>query len=134
MRIETGIHKGHQADGHWSLDNPSSPRQVHYWVPFKHPFGIAPKVTLGLYTFDFDKLENQRIEARVTAITNKGFQITYKTWNRTIVWFAGVYWVAFEDAESDDNDEKENKETFNHKSAKAKEYNSCNNNDPCSPD
>ncbi len=129
MRIETGIHKGHKKDTNWSLDDPKAqpPRQAHYWVEFSRPFGKVPKVTLGLYTFDFINHGNQRIEARVTRATNKGFEITYKTWGLTRVWFAGVYWTAFEHADS-------NEEVPNDKPAKVVKINHCNNNDSCSPD
>ncbi|KAI4185628.1 MAG: hypothetical protein LQ346_005851 [Caloplaca aetnensis] len=65
-------------------------------INFAHPFqGQAPKVVLWLTTVDMDKDKNWRIKSYATDIDSKGFTVHIDSWDDTIMYQAGLTWIAY---------------------------------------
>lgn len=60
-------------------------------IQFNPDFSETPSVVLGLTNLDF---HNVRIHAKVENVTKTGFTMSIRTWDDTILYNAGVSWMA----------------------------------------
>ncbi len=81
----------------------SGERENRTSVTFKDRFKNNPSVMVSLEMFDFDNRKNQRAETVVENITQKGFDIVFRTWGDTKVARAKVSWMAIGGVEAEDN-------------------------------
>ena len=63
-------------------------------VTFQSPFEQVPTVTFGHYLLDSKWKTNLRVYTAVSGLTTTGFQISINTWDDTILYAAGVRWMA----------------------------------------
>lgn len=64
-------------------------------IRFATPFRAPPKVITWLQSLDMDKSENWRIRVSATDIDKKGFTIHADSWADSILYSAGVTWLAY---------------------------------------
>ncbi|KAL8710770.1 MAG: hypothetical protein Q9220_004788 [cf. Caloplaca sp. 1 TL-2023] len=70
--------------------------QVSKRINFQHPFdGQPPKVLCWLTTMDMSKDRNFRIKTFATDIDAKGFTAHIETWDDSILYQAGITWLAY---------------------------------------
>lgn len=82
----------------WNLAEPSADseacRQFTLFVPFAFPFSAPPVVQAGLTGFDIDQRTSARLSLMVGKISAEGFELTFTTWQDTLVYAAEVGWLA----------------------------------------
>ncbi len=78
-------------------------RERRVAVKFKDEFKSVPTVMVSLEMFDFDNRKNQRAETVVANITQKGFDIVFRTWGDTKVARAKASWIAIGGVDAEDN-------------------------------
>jgi hypothetical protein len=64
-------------------------------INFATPFSAQPKVVTWLHSLDMDKSHNWRIRVYPSDIDANGFTIHADTWADSILYSAGVTWVAY---------------------------------------
>ncbi|KAL2279396.1 hypothetical protein FJTKL_13466 [Diaporthe vaccinii] len=64
-------------------------------INFASPFRAPPKVITWLQSLDMDKSKNWRIRVCATKIDKKGFTIHADSWDDSILYSAGVTWLAY---------------------------------------
>ncbi|MEM8774395.1 MAG: H-type lectin domain-containing protein [Pseudomonadota bacterium] len=70
------------------------PRERRKAVVFKEPFKAPPSVQVSLSMWDMDSANNARADVTADTITEKGFEVVFKTWGDTRVARARVSWIA----------------------------------------
>lgn len=76
-----------------SLWHSPKPRQTR--INFTTPFQSTPNVVTWLNSLDMDKRKNFRIGVYPSEIDRNGFTIHAETWADSILYSAGVTWLAF---------------------------------------
>ncbi|KAK7737618.1 hypothetical protein SLS63_002747 [Diaporthe eres] len=64
-------------------------------IKFATPFSAPPKVITWLQSLEMDKSRNWRIRVSATDIDKKGFTIHADSWADSILYSAGVTWLAY---------------------------------------
>lgn len=72
----------------------SGPRMQRKRVRFSEPFGAPPIVQVSLSMWDMDEKTNQRADITAEKITEKGFDIIFRTWGDTRVARVRADWFA----------------------------------------
>ncbi|WYZ38153.1 hypothetical protein EsH8_III_000067 [Colletotrichum jinshuiense] len=88
--IQTGVFNT-QETGPWDKSQLTHSKRINFAAPFKS----APKVITWLQSLDMDKSRNCRIQVYPTDIDNKGFTIHANSWSDSILYSAGVTWLAY---------------------------------------
>lgn len=83
----------------WTLNTGSDEREWRQPVVFAKTFDATPTVTVGITALDIDQSANSRVIAEAQNITEKGFDLVYKTWSNTVLYGVRSSWLAFGDAQ-----------------------------------
>jgi len=75
------------------LANPRDPASTR--INFERPFITPPKVVVFFRLIDLDKGRDWRLRTSATGIDEKGFTLNIETWSDTILYAAGVGWIAY---------------------------------------
>lgn len=75
----------------WTGDGPRDRRQN---VRFETPFLQPPVVHVGLSMLDVDSTRNLRTEAAAEHITERGFDLVFRTWGDSRVARIRMNWIA----------------------------------------
>lgn len=81
----------------------TGPRERRTPVRFSEPFLSAPAIHLSLAMIDSERRHNQRMDLSAAKITEKGFEIVFKTWDDSKVARARASWLALGEVASDDD-------------------------------
>ncbi|MEQ9258382.1 MAG: H-type lectin domain-containing protein [Roseovarius sp.] len=71
------------------------PRERRLAIAFSRPFREVPAVHVSLSMWDMDSGGNARADLSADGITQKGFEVVFRTWGDTRVARARVRWIAF---------------------------------------
>ncbi|KAI8650653.1 ZnMc domain-containing protein [Fusarium keratoplasticum] len=88
--IQTGVYNT-QETRPWNQPQLTQSKRINFKTPFKSP----PKVITWLQSLDMDKKKNWRIKVYPTDIDAKGFTIHADSWADSILYSAGVTWLAY---------------------------------------
>ena len=72
----------------------SGTRERRHLVTFSEPFKSAPAVHISLSLWDMDSATNARADVAAEKITDKGFEVVFRTWADTRVARARIRWMA----------------------------------------
>ncbi|WP_371168251.1 H-type lectin domain-containing protein [Aliiroseovarius sp. 2305UL8-7] len=81
----------------------NGPRKLSKDVAFAEPFIASPSVHVSVSMWDLDKRTNARADIAAENITEKGFQIVFRTWSDTRVARVRVDWLAIGGLRGDDD-------------------------------
>ena len=81
----------------------TGPREARQRVNFREPFKTVPAVNIGISMWDLDNKSGQRADISADRITEKGFEIVFKTWGDTRVARIRADWMAIGELPSDDD-------------------------------
>jgi hypothetical protein len=73
----------------------SGVREHQRMVMFKERFAAPPAVMSGISMWDIHHQHNARCDVRTERITDKGFQIVFRTWGDSRIARVRVEWTAF---------------------------------------
>lgn len=91
----------YQHDGvMWSGEGEREFRKV---IVFDEPFLSKPVVQVSLSMWDFDKGTNQRADISAEMVNTEGFALVFRTWGDTRIARVRADWVAFGEADSEDD-------------------------------
>ncbi len=79
------------------------PREKRVAVTFSTPFRTAPAVHISLSMLDIERHQNQRMDLGVELVTEKGFQIVFRTWDDTRIARARASWMAVGELSDEDD-------------------------------
>ena len=79
----------------WTLLSGSGERKFTTHVDFKEAYKKTPIVALSLSGMDALNTANTRMSVTPTNVTEKGFDVEYKTWGNSQIWAVFVNWTAF---------------------------------------
>ena len=88
--IQTGVYNT-QETRPWNAPQPEQSKRINFKTPFKSP----PKVIIWLQSLDMDKNKNWRIKVYPSDIDTDGFTVNANTWADSILYSAGVTWLAY---------------------------------------
>ncbi|RBQ74201.1 hypothetical protein FVER14953_08391 [Fusarium verticillioides] len=88
--IQTGVFNTQEIRP-WNQPQLTQSKRINFATPFKAP----PKVITWLQSLDMDKNKNWRIKVYPTDIDNEGFIIHADSWSDSILYSAGVTWLAY---------------------------------------
>jgi hypothetical protein len=95
IKIISGtFYVGHFTPG-WNLNYGDGVRSYTAHVDFGKTLPKVPIVFAALQAVDTEQSINTRIRFYIGNVTANGFDITFETWNDSIVWNAGANWIAF---------------------------------------
>ncbi len=94
--VQTGNTFGGMELPGWNLLTGTGERFFRLPVKFPQPFGRAPVVVVGLFTFDIISGFNARLDVRAEQITAEGFTAVFHAWADSQVYSAGMTWTAFQ--------------------------------------
>lgn len=104
MRILNGdvqIFSDFESDGEmWAGDGD---REKVVRVDFDKSFRSAPRVHISLSMLDMQSGTNHRFLLESKNVTRQGFSIKFQTWADTKIARASASWIAFGEAENEDN-------------------------------
>lgn len=69
-------------------------REIRHPVRFGEMFAEAPAVMVGISMWDIDQQSNQRADISAASVTEKGFDIVFRTWADTRVARIRANWIA----------------------------------------
>ena len=97
LRFQGGnVYYGSYENGaQWGLNVGSGERKFTPHIDFKDPYVIPPNVVVSLTGIDGDKNSNTRLTVTPVNVTEKGFDIEYKTWSSTLITSVWASWTAF---------------------------------------
>lgn len=72
-------------------------------VTFSEPFRTIPSVQVALSLWDMDQGANVRADITADKITEKGFDLVFRTWSDTRVARVRMNWIAIGEIASDDD-------------------------------
>ncbi|KAL8748357.1 MAG: hypothetical protein Q9184_007362, partial [Pyrenodesmia sp. 2 TL-2023] len=78
--------------GKWQDHKAQKSKRINFSQPFQ---GQPPKVILCLTSVDMNKDKNWRIKSYATDIDSKGFTVHIDSWADTIMYQAGLTWIAY---------------------------------------
>ncbi|MEM6276431.1 MAG: H-type lectin domain-containing protein [Pseudomonadota bacterium] len=81
----------------------TGPRISRTTVIFSESYKSAPAVQVALSMWDMDSAPNARMDIKSEAVTEKGFEIVFRTWGDTRVARVRASWIAM--GEMRDSDE-----------------------------
>ncbi|HKL06909.1 MAG TPA: H-type lectin domain-containing protein [Roseovarius sp.] len=84
----------------WTGEGARERRKV---LSFGEPFKSAPAVHVTLSMWDMDSAANVRADVTAENITNKGFDVVFRTWGDTRVARARIRWMAIGEAYHEDD-------------------------------
>lgn len=80
----------------------SGPRKLRSAILFSEPFLMPPTVTVSMSMWDIAGESNQRADILAENVTEKGFDILFRTWGDTRVARVRADWLAIGEAPDDD--------------------------------
>ncbi len=81
----------------------SGPREVRQEERFKEAFVQPPVVTVGISMWDIDHKTNSRVDISAENVTEKGFDIVFRTWADTRIARVRADWIAVGQARDEDD-------------------------------
>lgn len=87
---QTGVYNT-QEDHPWNEPQLTHSKRINFTTPFSAP----PKVVTWLQSLDMDKEKNWRISVSANDIDKDGFTIHADSWADSILYSAGVTWLAY---------------------------------------
>ena len=72
----------------------SGPRECRHVIKFAESFRTAPTVMVGISMWDLDQKTNQRADISAENISDKGFDLVFRTWGDTRVARIRADWTA----------------------------------------
>ncbi len=81
----------------------SGARERRHRVKFSQPFKAVPAVHISLSLWDMDSATNARADVAAEKITEKGFEVVFRTWADTRVARARIRWMAIGEVEHEDD-------------------------------
>jgi hypothetical protein len=75
----------------WGGPQPVTSRRIHFGRAFSAP----PRVVVWLNSLDMNSTKNWRVAASATQITPSGFSLSITTWGDSLLYSAGVSWIAY---------------------------------------
>ncbi|UNI13346.1 hypothetical protein JDV02_000097 [Purpureocillium takamizusanense] len=88
--MQTGVYNT-QETRPWNKPQLTQSKRINFATPFSSP----PKVITWLQALDMDKSKNWRIKVYPSDIDNTGFTIHADSWADSILYSAGVTWLAY---------------------------------------
>lgn len=92
--VDTGYYYAHSSMANWNLTQGTGERIYRVHATFGKKFSAPPAVTVSLSSFDLSPTYGQRLAVYAENITKDGFDIVVLTWADTVVYAAGVTWLA----------------------------------------
>lgn len=87
---QTGVYNTHETRP-WNKPQLTHSKRINFTTPFNAP----PKVVTWLQSLDMGKKKNWRIRVSATDIDKNGFTIHADSWADSILYSAGVTWLAY---------------------------------------
>ncbi|QOL82556.1 H-type lectin domain-containing protein [Pseudooceanicola spongiae] len=81
----------------------TGPRERRKRVAFSEAFAQPPSVQCSLSMWDMAQASNQRADISAESVTEKGFEIVFRTWGDTRVARARVAWMAIGELAHEDD-------------------------------
>lgn len=81
----------------------TGPRLAREYVTFSQEYSSPPTVQVGLSMWDTDHRTHMRVDIQAENITNKGFEIVFRTWSDTRIARARASWIALGPLPDDDD-------------------------------
>ncbi len=81
----------------------SGARERRHRLQFSEPFRSVPAVHIALSLWDMDSATNARADIAAEKITEKGFEVVFRTWADTRVARVRVRWMAIGAAFDEDD-------------------------------
>lgn len=81
----------------------AGPREFRVEVGFSATFVTPPMVQVGMSMWDIDQQANQRVDIAAEMITEKGFEVVFRTWGDTRVARVRCDWIAFGEVPDDED-------------------------------
>jgi len=81
----------------------SGPREVRHKERFKEAFVAPPVVRVGISMWDIDRKTNSRIDISAESVTEKGFEIVFRTWADTRIARIRAEWMAIGQVRDEDD-------------------------------
>ncbi len=72
-------------------------------VTFSEPFRAVPAVQVALSLWDMDQGANVRADIAADKVTERGFELVFRTWSDTRVARVRMNWIAIGEVASDDD-------------------------------
>ena len=72
----------------------SGPRESRHIISFSEPFAAPPAVMVGISMWDMDGQTNLRADIMAERVTEKGFDLVFRTWSDTRVARIRADWTA----------------------------------------
>lgn len=72
----------------------SGPREVRQWQDFGEPFLAIPAVMVGVSMWDIDHQVHSRVDISADNVTDKGFEIVFRTWSDSRIARIRADWMA----------------------------------------
>lgn len=94
LEIVTGEFEFDRNTPGFSLSKGEGDRQTNLEVKFKKPFSSKPKIVLSVTRIDASNDENLRYELAPSFVSNDGFLIKAKTWDKSKVYTIKGTWMA----------------------------------------
>jgi hypothetical protein len=89
--LQTGTFNTQEV-GRWQDHAPKNSKRINFPTPFE---GQAPRVICWLNSVDMDKRYNWRCTTYATDIDANGFTVHIDTWADTVMYSAGMTWLAY---------------------------------------
>ena len=89
--LQTGTFNTQEV-GAWENHAPQNSKRISFATAFQ---GQAPKIVCWLTSIDMDKNYGWRCRAYATDIDTAGFTVHIDTWANTIMYSAGMTWIAY---------------------------------------
>lgn len=81
----------------------SGPRERRHSLKFREPFSSEPSVHVSLSMWDMASATNARADVTAEKITEKGFDVVFRTWGDTRVARARIRWMAIGEVRDDED-------------------------------
>lgn len=81
----------------------SGARERRHKLKFKEAYKTPPAVHISLTLWDMDSATNARADVAAEKITEKGFEVVFRTWADTRVARARVRWMAIGEVNHEDD-------------------------------
>lgn len=81
----------------------SGSRERRHRLKFSEPFKSVPAVHISLSLWDMDSATNARADVAAEKITEKGFEVVFRTWADTRVARIRIRWMAIGEAYHEDD-------------------------------
>jgi hypothetical protein len=81
----------------------SGDRESRFHVTFSEPFRGAPAVMVGISLWDMDHKTNMRADLTAENVSEKGFQLVFRTWGDTRIARIRADWTAIGPVRDEDD-------------------------------